>query len=140
MFTIRRIDGLKDNQAALLNWLQIEILPSDDALPTNVGWWWIVYQDDQPIGFCSLRKSSNWSDAGYLCRAGVLPKYRGNGLQKRLIRVRERLAKRLKMNWLLSDTYNNPASANSLIACGFRMFIPTKKWGAEETCYWRKRL
>jgi GNAT superfamily N-acetyltransferase len=140
MYTIRRIDGQHDNQAALLHWLQLEILPSDDPLPTTTGWWWVIYQDDRPIGFCSLRKSSQWADAVYLCRAGILPKYRGKGLQKRLIRVRERLAKRLKMNWLVSDTYNNPASANSLIACGFRMFTPSQPWGAEQTCYWRKRL
>jgi len=140
MCYIRRIDGSKENHAALLHWLQLEILPSDDALPTNKGWWWIVYQDDRPIGFCSLRKSAQWGDAVYLCRAGILPKYRGKKLQKRLIRVRERLAKRLKMNWLISDTYNNPASANSLISCGLRMFIPSKPWGAEGTLYWRKRL
>lgn len=140
MYTIRRIDGHQDNQAALAHWLQLEILPADDPLPTTSGWWWVVYKDDRPIGFCSLRKSSQWADAAYLCRAGILYKYRGKGLQKRLIRVRERLAKRLKMNWLVTDTYNNPASANSLIACGFKMFIPSKKWGAEETCYWRKRL
>lgn len=140
MYTIRRIDGLKDNHAALLHWLQLETLSGDTPITTNVGWWWILYQDDRPIGFCSLRNSAQWGDAVYLCRAGILPKYRGKGLQKRLIRVRERLAKRLKINWLISDTYNNPASANSLIACGFRMFTPSQPWGAEETCYWRKKL
>jgi len=140
MFSIRRVDGSKDNQAALLTWLQIEILSGDDTLPTNIGWWWVLYCDDQPIGFCSLRPSAYWLDTLYLCRAGVLPQYRGKGLQKRLIRVRERYAKRLNVNWLISDTYNNPASTNSLIRCGFQMYIPTKKYGAEGTCYWRKRL
>jgi GNAT superfamily N-acetyltransferase len=140
MFSVRQVDGSLENQAALLHWLQLETLSGDTPLTTIVGWWWILYQDDRPIGFCSLRRSAQWGDTGYLCRAGILPKYRGKGLQKRLIRVRERQAKRLKMNWLITDTYNNPASANSIIACGFRMFTPSKPWGADETCYWRKKL
>lgn len=140
MFSIRRVDGSKDNQAALLAWLQLEILSGDTPLGTDTGWWWVLYCDDQPVGFCSLRPSAYWLDTVYLCRAGVLPQHRGKGLQKRLIRVRERHAKRLKMNWLISDTYNNPASTNSLIRCGFQMYTPSKKYGAEGTCYWRKRL
>ena len=140
MFSVRKVDGSLETQAALLHWLQLETLSGDTPLTTNVGWWWILYQDDRPIGFCSLRRSAQWGDTGYLCRAGILVKYRGKGLQKRLIRVRERQAKRLKMNWLITDTYNNPASANSIISCGFKMFTPSKPWGADETCYWRKRL
>jgi GNAT superfamily N-acetyltransferase len=140
MFSIRRVDGLQDSQAALLKWLQLDILPADDPLPTHTGWWWVLYCDNQPVGFCSLRKSSKWSDTGYLSRAGVMVKYRGKGLQKRLINVRIRLAKQLKLNWLISDTYHNPASANSLIRCGFQMYIPTRQYGAEGTCYWRKKL
>jgi len=140
MFSVRQVDGSLETQAALLHWLQLETLSGDTPLTTNVGWWWILYQDDRPIGFCSLRRSAQWGDTGYLCRAGILSKYRGKGLQKRLIRVRERQAKRLKLNWLITDTYNNPASANSIIACGFKMFTPSKPWGADETCYWRKKL
>ena len=140
MLKISRVDGSQETQAALLRWLQLEILPGDVPLATDVGYWWIAYLDDQPIAFCAMRRSAQWCDTAYLCRAGVMKRARGKGLQKRLIRVRERHAKRIKMNWLISDTYQNPESANSLIACGFKMFTPSKPWGAEETCYWRKRL
>jgi GNAT superfamily N-acetyltransferase len=140
MFSVRRVDGSQETSAALLRWLQLETLPGDDPLPTNIGWWWILYHLHQPVGFCGLRRSAQWFDTGYLCRAGVLKQFRGKGLQKRLIRVRARHAKRLKMNWLITDTYNNPQSANSIIGCGFKMFTPSNPWGAEETCYWRKKL
>jgi GNAT superfamily N-acetyltransferase len=140
MFSIRRVDGLQDSQAALLKWLQLDILSADEPLPTNTGWWWILYCDNQPIGFCSLRKSSKWSDTGYLSRAGIFDQYRGKGLQKRLINVRVRLAKQLNLTWLISDTYYNPASTNNLISCGFRMYIPSHKYAGEGTCYWRKKL
>ena len=140
MFIIRRVDGLKDSQAALLKWLQIETLPGDTPIDVSCGAWWIVYFDGNPAGFCSIKRSSRWSNAGYLCRAGVLRKFRGNGLQKKLIAVRLRYAKREGWGWAISDTYNNPASTNSLISCGFRMYIPTYKYAGEGTIYWRKKL
>jgi predicted acetyltransferase len=65
---------------------------------------------------------------------------RGQGLQKKFIRVRIRQAKALKMNWVITSTFDNPASANSLIACGFKMFNPTKPWMAKNTSYWRLKL
>jgi hypothetical protein len=27
-----------------------------------------------------------------------------------------------------------------LIACGFKMFEPSKPWGCKDTLYWRKKL
>jgi GNAT superfamily N-acetyltransferase len=81
-----------------------------------------------------------WIDTGYLCRAGVLSGYRGHGIQKKLIRARIRQAKALGWNWLVTDTYLNPASSNSLIATGFKLFEPSKPWGATQTLYWRKKL
>jgi hypothetical protein len=41
---------------------------------------------------------------------------------------------------LITDTYLNPASSNSLISCGFRLFEPSNPWGARGTLYWRKKL
>jgi GNAT superfamily N-acetyltransferase len=76
----------------------------------------------------------------YLCRAGVLPAHRGQGLQKRLIRARIQVAKEKGMNWLVTDTNDNPASGNSLIACGFKLFEPTVPWAANGAIYWRMKL
>lgn len=140
MLQIKRVDATKENVAALLAWLQIEALPGDLPLDVSGGYWWIVYSDGNPIGFCSIKRSSRWSNAGYLCRAGILPKFRGKGIQKKLIRVRIAQAKKLGWNWVTSDTYNNPASTNNLISCGFRMYIPSYKYGGEGTIYWRKKL
>lgn len=91
-------------------------------------------------GFAGLAPSSRWADTGYLCRAAVLPDYRGRGLQKRLIRVRIAKARRLGWRWLVTDTRQNPASANSLIDCGFRMFEPSEPWSFSDACYWRLKL
>lgn len=140
MISISRVDGKSEKIAALLKWLQLETLPGDEPIDTNIGYWWIVYDEDKPIGFCSMKHSAKWADTIYLNRAGIIYKYRGKGLQRRLIRVRERLSRKFGMTWLVSDTYQNPASTNSLIRCGFQMYSPSYKYGADGTCYWRKKL
>lgn len=133
-------EGGRRDAAPLLLDLQLTILPSDKPTTTSVGWWWIVYDGDKPIGFAGMYRSNRWRDAGYLCRSGVLPAYRGRGLQKRLIRLRERKGRAIGLAWLISDTYENPPSANSLIACGYRTYQPVEPWGAEGVTYWRKKL
>jgi GNAT superfamily N-acetyltransferase len=106
------------------------------------GDWWIAYGPaGVPVGFAGLWPSLTVPGAGYLCRAGVLSAARGQGLQRRLIKVREREAKKKGWVALLSDTDpKNPHSMNNLIACGFRAFRPGDRWCGEEWVYWRKVL
>jgi len=137
---IQRVDTRLDSVQTRLSVLQKKCLPSDKLYDTNHGYWWIATQDGVDIAFAGLVCSPWWSDCGYLIRCGVLPNMRGQGLQKKFIRVRIRQAKALKMNWVITSTYDNPASANSLISCGFKMFNPTKPWMAKNTSYWRLKL
>jgi GNAT superfamily N-acetyltransferase len=137
---LRAVNGKTKAVQELLYVLQLEILPGDKPTETNVGWWWIMYDGSMPVAFCGLYKSPNWQGTGYLCRAGVLESHRGRGLQKRLIRVRERKARKLGWTHVVTDTYENPASANSLIKCGFRSYLPRNPWGAKGVAYWIKRL
>ena len=139
--TVKKVDPRSYEIANTLRHLQKECLPNDEPYPINKGHWWIAYVDDViPVAFAGLVRSSSWYDCGYLCRAGVLDKYTGNGIQKRLIKAREQYAKRLGWNWLITDTHQNPASSNSLIASGFRLYNPTHPWGLKNALYWRKRL
>ena len=136
---IRAVDPHDPATRALLEYLQLTILPSD-APADYIGFWWVAYDGTEPVGFASLYASNRWSDAGYLSRAGVTRSHRGRGLQKRLIRVRERRARDLGWRWLITDTWNNPPSQNSLIACGYRTFTPSKPWAGDGVTYWRKKL
>lgn len=105
------------------------------------GDWWFVFEagGDKPVGFAGLWRSQRAEGAGYLARAGVLPKARGRGLQKRLIQVREREARRKRWTVLFSDTYpGNPHSLNNLFACGFRAFTPTEPWCGGDWIYLKK--
>jgi GNAT superfamily N-acetyltransferase len=139
--TVRKVDTRNPEVLATLKYLQKECLPSDIPHAVNRGHWWIAYVDDIiPVGFAGMVRSVNFSDAGYLCRAGVLGKYQGKGIQKRMIKSRETYAKKLGWKWLITDTRQNPASANSLISCGFRMYTPSNPWADIKTVYWRKSL
>jgi GNAT superfamily N-acetyltransferase len=137
---INRVDIRKAEVQDRLSVLQNICLPYDQPTDTNFGCWWVATKDGQDVGFAGLTRSLSWTDCGYLCRAGVVPDARGQGLQKQLIRVRIRQAKALGWNWLVTDTTDNPASANSLIATGFKIFEPTKPWGFKNTLYWRRKL
>lgn len=120
--------------------LQRQVLPWDKVTDPTVGWWWLAIDGGVPVGFAGMVQSSRWMDAIYLCRAGVVAKARGQGLQGRLINVRQRLAKRMGKRWLITDTNGNPASANTLINCGFKMYEPADPWAYKGACYWRKRI
>jgi GNAT superfamily N-acetyltransferase len=137
---IRPIDGKQEAAAALLLYLQLSILDGDVPMEPSSGYWWVAYDGALPVGFAAVSQSVRWSDTGYLCRAGVIRSHRGKGLQKRLIRVRERKARQVGWKWLITDTYSNPASSNSLISCGYRIFKPSQPWSFDSAIYWRKAL
>jgi ribosomal protein S18 acetylase RimI-like enzyme len=140
MIRIAAVDASDEKVAALLHYLQLETLPGTEPYDVSDGHWWIAYDGKLPIAFAGVSQSSKWGDAGYLCRSGVIRSHRGKGLQKRLIRIRERKARQNLWVWLITDTFNNPASSNSLISCGYRLFKPTNPWGFDGALYWRKKL
>jgi len=107
-----------------------------------LGSWWILYVDGSPAGFAGVRRSASWEKTAYLCRVGVLEEHQGRGFQKKLIRVREKWAREKGLAWVITDTWtDNPASSNSLISCGYKLWIPSQKWaGYSPALYWRKKL
>jgi hypothetical protein len=57
--------------------------------------------------------------------------------------IRKRIAHARSLGWkqLFTETIlDNPASANALINCGFRMFWPAHPWGSPYAVYWRLDL
>ena len=121
--------------------LHHECFPSDELADFSIGWWWIAYDEQNaPIGFAGLYPSIQWDKTGYLCRAGVVESARGKGIQKALIKTRIRYARKLGYQWLVTDTRRNPASSNSLIAHGFRLYEPLRPWGFKNSLYFRLKL
>lgn len=139
-YSIALVNPKHNDISRLILRLHKECFPSDVRPPIGFGWWWLIYCDGEPAGFAGMIPSKRWLNCGYFCRAGILPEHRGKKLQRRLIRVRMAMAKKVGMYAVLSDTRDNPSSANNLIECGFRMYTPKYPWGYTNTSYWRKIL
>lgn len=107
--------------------------------PELIDEWWIAFLGDVPVAYAGLHPSSYWKSTGFLARAGVTAAHRGHGLQRRLIWVREKSARKHGWRKMVSYTIGNPPSANNLIACGYKTFVPKKPW-AKNAIYWRKDL
>lgn len=141
-YRFREVDAFQDENADTLKYLHEATFGSSapQIEPEDGGHWWLVMKDREPVGFCGLTPSTAGEGVGYLKRAGVLAKHRGQGLQMRMIRVREARARRNGWALLLTDTTDNVTSANSLIKAGYRLYAPASPWGFSNTLYWRKSL
>lgn len=121
-----------------------EILARDrvtlpEAPPAPDSEWWGAWLGDELVGYAGARMLE--TGAYFLSRAGVAKPYRGNGIQKRLIHCRVRRARQLFAPRAVTYTVTfNAPSANSLIACGFRVVDPPVKWAGAHVIYWRRRL
>lgn len=115
--------------------------PGDEHEDYTEGWWWIVYDGCDPVAFAGMRESLTEPGAIYFSRCGVLPPYRGQGLQKKLLAARLRQVKKVGAAACITTTIvMNTPSSNNLIRAGFRLFEPPVPWGHSETLYWRKDI
>lgn len=137
---LQRIKKLTPELATQIRIAHSTCFPRDKPFTPKEGQWWILWDGPIVAAFCGIRASAWWNDCGYLSRAGVLPQYRGKGIQKKLIRLRCAYAKKQGWSWVVTDTRDNPASSNSLIACGFRMYRPSNPWSFKDACYWRRKI
>lgn len=139
-----QVDPAAPEAQATLRRFRDTLFPADDPVDVTHGLWWVVEDTREGLlaGFAGLHlKHQGDALTGYLCLAGVLPEYRGQGLQRRLIHARLRKARHLGLVRVVTDTIpGNPASINSLIACGFRAFTPEVPWKVDGAAYWERKL
>lgn len=104
--------------------------------------WWLAWDGDEPVAYAGMVLYPDiGKPGGFLSRCGVLPCARGQGLQRRLIRVREREIVRCGYDRAFTYTSrDNYASANNLIACGYRLYHPPFLWGLRDGLYFEKVL
>lgn len=139
-FSAKFVDGTRPKMNSLLLYMQLETLPADETIDPADGHWWLIKRGSQPVAFLGMTRVDDQAHWGYIARVGVLPEFRGKGLQKHLMRVAERKARQLGWARLISTTLNNPPSANSFIACGYKTYEPQGPWGYTGTIYWFKDL
>ena len=123
-----------------IRWMDRVCFPGEATLSFDGAYWWIAFdEDDIPAAYASVTYFHNGT--AFLSRAGVLPGSRGNGLQRRLVRARERQIKTVGYKRIVSYTSkDNIVSGNNLIRCGYKMYKPECEWGAPGCVYWKKKL
>lgn len=141
-YRIREVDGLDDEVADTLDELHDACFDGDaPRAPYDYGNWWIAYYGKEPAAFAGITPSTLGPGIGYLKRVGVLPEHRGQGLHRRLTRVREACARRNGWVAVITDTTDNVPSANNIIKAGYKLFDPPYgRWAFEHSCYWQKIL
>lgn len=136
-----RIRRASERHLETLRALHTLTFPLDEHEDYSSGYWWIVWDGAEPVGFAGSRHAYTEPETTYLSRCGVLASHRGLGLQRRLLKARLKAAEADGHVAVITTTYCNPPSGNNLIRAGFRMYTPVEPWSSSEgTCYWRKDL
>lgn len=94
---------------------------------------WLTHDGADPVAFLYADPQADGS--WYFSRVGVMPAARGQGLQRKLMRLMQR---ELRDKVLVSTTYRNPASANNFVREQWMTYLPETPWGSPDTIYWRK--
>lgn len=112
--------------------------------------WQIGWDGGAPACYCAWKPvEHDGATVGFLYRGGVLPAYRGRGLQREMVRRRE--AEMRGQGIGVSVTYTDAdgaASMTNLIAEDYRPYAPTPsttlsglgRLGRVGFVHWRKRL
>ena len=101
---------------------------------------WHVTKDDKSAGFCTMRLLDD--GIAFMDRGGILSEHRGNNLHRRLIKIRERYAKRkgykTMITYVMADNY---ASLFTLIRQDYKMYSPEYAYaGVKGVIYLMKEL
>lgn len=89
-------------------------------------YWWITYETEsqKPIAYAGLKIYKSKINA-FLCRAGVLKKYRGLGLHKKLLNKRIEFCKKYGIKYIYTYTsIENIRSANNILKNKFKITEP----------------
>jgi GNAT superfamily N-acetyltransferase len=139
-----------------IRWMDGEVFPDDKPVTFVGSSWFIGWDGGEPTCYAAWRPhfpmasvaELHWTEQwGFHYRAGVLPKFRGQGLQRELIGLREEdmRARGIKT----AVTYTDPVSAasmRSLIATGYRPYKSDARSNlagvgrGDGFVHWRKNL
>jgi hypothetical protein len=104
---------------------------------TNREWWVLLNNRGSIVAYCG---SIYTSDICIFIRAWVKRTNRGKGLQKKLIDIRLRAAKKKASVAITYTIKDNCPSINNLIGKGFKIYVPEYAYGGKEMLYWKKTI
>ena len=134
LFKIRKTEDME-----LVKSLNDEIFPYDELETKEKTHAWIVTVKKVPVGFCTVDFLSY--GIAFLARAGLKTEARGFNLQKKLISVRERFAKKNGYYQIITYTMmDNIWSSVNLQKKGYCLYLPEYEYAGKGCLYWRRKL
>lgn len=102
--------------------------------------YWIAKKNNRNVGF-SVARILDEGDTMFLARAGVYESHEGNKLHRRMIRTRERFAKRIHCKVIVTYALLfNTLSMVNLLKEGYRIYIPEYNYAGDEFLYFQKKI
>lgn len=148
MIAFRRAVSRED--AALIAQMDVVCFPIDTPAVFAGSHWFIGCDGDRPAAYCAWKVvEHDDGPVGFHYRGGVLPDWRGNRLQREMLRLRE--AEMRTQGLAKAVTYTDAdgaASMRNLIAEGYRPYVPTPgttlsgagRLGRVGFVHWEKKL
>lgn len=99
--------------------------------------WWVMLDEGEIVAYCGSIYSKG------ICifnRAWVKKSHRGQGIQRRMIKTRLKAASTFCHIAITYTTLDNFPSANNLIDCGFKLYLPEYSYGGSDKLYFQKLL
>ncbi len=148
MIDFRRATSAED--AALIAGMDRVCFPLDTPAAFAGARWSIGWDGDTPASYCAWKTVDHDGVAvGFHYRGGVLPGYRGQGLQRRMLRLREEeMRQDGRIKAVTYTDADGAASMRNLIAEGYRPYVPTPtttlsghgRLGRVGFVHWEKKL
>lgn len=139
---VRKVKNIFDISDDLTNNLQELWGVNKPNWLTPVHYWWVVFDitdKNNPVwvGYGAARIHDQVTL--YVGPTFIKEEYRGLGLQKKLLKTREKFAKKTGFSVLISSTNcDNIWSGNNLIRCGFTQRKPWDEL-SQHGLYWEKK-
>ncbi len=100
---------------------------------------WVAHEKGELVGYISAHPLRN--GVWFFSRVGVMPSHRGQGLQRKLMSVLEKHARREGWREIVTYTIGgNGFSTRNILASGYRTYEPRKSYVGWEVVHMRKRL
>jgi GNAT superfamily N-acetyltransferase len=147
MIAFRRAISRED--AALIAQMDVVCFPIDTPATFAGAHWSIGWDGEKPAAYCAWKMVEHDQPVGLHYRGGVMPDWRGRGLQRQMLRLRE--AEMREQGLRKAVTYTDAdgaASMRNLIAEGYRPYVPTPtttlsglgRLGRVGFVHWEKKL
>jgi len=86
---------------------------------------WLVWNNSEPVGFCSIDETDMAPEAAFVSYIGLLASARGRGLGRRMVRTCTKWARDAGYSRIVSYTWvENVSSARSFLREGWEYFYP----------------